>query len=260
VEQFALQLDRVCAGYKARQVLQDVSLALRPGRVLAVLGPNGAGKSTLVRVCLGLHAAVSGQVSVNGRGLGGLARRELARELAWVPQSSNDAGEFTALELVLMGRAPHLSLWGLPSSSDVAKAQAALEALGLGAIAARRVSSLSGGERRLVLLCRALVQEPKVLVLDEPTAFLDLRHQVEALRHVRRLAQEGMAALAVLHDVNLASAYADEVLLLKQGRVLAAGPTREVLTGERLQELYDVEMVTAELGSSERIYVPRALR
>ncbi len=252
-----LRLTGVDASHGARQVLHQVSLEVRPGRVLAVLGPNGAGKSTLVRVALGLHPATAGEVRVRGRPLAELSRAALAREVAWVPQSPGEAGDFTALELALMGRSPHLSFWGLPSAADVGRAHAALEALGLSELASRRLASLSGGERRLVLLARALVQEPKVLLLDEPTAFLDLRHQVEALRHVRALTRGGVAALAVLHDVNLAAAYADDVLLLKQGRVLAAGPVGEVLTAERLQALFDVEMLSAPLGADGRVFVPR---
>ncbi len=255
----ALEVRGIHAGYRGRAVLHDVSFSLRRGRVLAVLGPNGAGKSTLVRVCLGLHPA-EGDVLLQGRALQGIARPALARELAWVPQSAGEAGDFTALEVALMGRAPHLSLWGLPSASDVAKANAALAAVGLTEVAGRRVGALSGGERRLVLLARALVQEPSVLLLDEPTAFLDLRHQVEALGEVRARAKAGMAALAVLHDVNLAAAYADDVVLLKAGRVLAAGPVAEILTIERLQQLFDVPMASAPLSAQERVFVPRPVR
>ncbi|MGQ0503917.1 MAG: ABC transporter ATP-binding protein, partial [Myxococcaceae bacterium] len=179
------------------------------------------------------------------------------KQVAWVPQRPGDSGDFTVLELVLMGRAPHLAWWGLPSAKDVERALSILTELGLEALAPRRMGALSGGEQRLVLLARALVQDPVMLILDEPTAFLDLKHQFAALAVVRERARKGMAVLAVLHDVNLASAFADDVLLLRAGRVLATGEASQVLGEDRLGELYGVSMGSAQAAAGTRFFYPR---
>ena len=164
--------------------------------------------------------------------------------------------DFTALELVLMGRGPHLSRWALASRADVARAREALEELGIGALAGRALGALSGGERRLVMLARALTQAPELLLLDEPTAFLDVRHQVQTLALVRRRVEAGMAAVAVLHDVNLAAAFATKALLLGGGRVLGSGDAGEVLATERLQALYGVSIATATSAAGQRLFGP----
>ena len=251
-----LSVRNLSAGYGERRVLEGVELEVRPGELWAVLGPNGAGKSTLVRASLGLLPAREGSVSVFGVDVRAVPRRELARKVAWVPQSPEGLPDFTALELVLMGRSPHLSRWALASRADVARATAALEELGIGALAGRPLGALSGGERRLVMLARALTQAPELLLLDEPTAFLDIRHQIQTLALVRRRVEAGMGAVAVLHDVNLAAAFAGKVLLLSGGRVLASGETREVLSPERLQALYGVPIASATAPSGQRLFGP----
>jgi iron complex transport system ATP-binding protein len=250
-----LSLDQVDAGYGADTALSGASLEVRPGEAWAVLGPNGAGKSTLVRVVMGLVPPRAGRVEVTGLALPGAPPAELARRVAWVPQSMDDDAGFTALELALMGRAPHLGPWGLPGARDVERALACLGELGVAALAERPLSAVSGGERRRVWLARALVQAPQLLVLDEPTAFLDVRHQVELLRLVRRRVADGLGVLAVLHDVNLAAHFATHALLLKDGRTLARGPVAEVLTSPRLSELYGIPMHSARAG--ERVHVPQ---
>ena len=252
-----LQAEAVTARHGDRVVVRGVDLEVRPGELWVILGPNGAGKSTFLRTLLGLHPLHGGSVKILGRELGGWRRAELAREVAWVPQVFDPAFGFTGLELVTMGRAPHLGLWGLPSKSDVESAQAALAELGIAQLADRPAHALSGGEQRLLLLARAFVQSPRLLLLDEPTAFLDLRHQVEALRTLKARTAAGLAAVAVLHDVNLAAAYADRVLLLRDGAVLAAGPTLDILTGERLEALYDVPMTHLVGEGGQPVFAPR---
>ena len=249
-----LSLREVEAGYGGAPVLRGVSLEIRPGEAWVVLGPNGAGKSTLVRVVMGLVAA-RGSVSVCGHPLPGTPPQVLARRVAWVPQTVHEDSGFTALEVALMGRAPHLGAWGLPGAQEIDRAKAALEELGVGHLADRPLDQVSGGESRRVWLARALVQAPALLVLDEPTAFLDVRHQVETLRAVRRRLSADFGVLAVLHDVNLAAHFATHALLLRDGRTLAAGPVAEVLTSERLSELYGIGMHAA--AEAERVYVPR---
>ncbi len=250
-----LEIDALSAGYGATPVLSAISLRLEAGEAWVVLGPNGAGKSTLVRAVMGLIAPSSGTVKVCGLPLPGTPSRELSKVAAWVPQTMDDATGFTGLELALMGRAPHLSAWGLPAQRDEARAREVMKELGVEHLAARPLAEVSGGERRRVWLARALVQAPKLLVLDEPTAFLDIRHQVETLRAVRRRVADGLGVLAVLHDVNLAMHVATHALLLKDGKLVAKGPVSEVLTASALSALFEIEMHAAT--EPEQVFVPR---
>ena len=252
-----LEASGVAAGYRERPVLEGVSLRVAEGELWAVLGPNGAGKSTLLKACLGLLPLREGRVSLLGRGIEAWSARARAQVAAWVPQDFEPEAGFTGLELVLMGRSPHLGRFGLSSPLDEARAKAVLEELGVMHLSARSSEAMSGGERRLLLLARAFVQAPKLLALDEPTAFLDLRHQVEALARVRARVREGLGAIAVLHDVNLAAAFADGVVLVRGGKVVAQGPTAEVLTAERLEALYGVPIAVAEHGG-QRLFAPRS--
>ena len=239
-------LEGVSAWHGGVQVLHGLSAAFRPGRLSVVLGPNGAGKSTLLRVCLGLHPAGAGEVRLLGRPLQAWGRAALARQVAWVPQRPGAAEGYTARELVLMGRTPHLGLLGLTGPSDAARADALLAEVGLSGMGDRPVEALSGGEQRLVLFARALAQQASGVLLDEPTAFLDVRHQVALLERARGLSRSGGWGVAVLHDVNLAAAFADDVLLLRGGRVLAQGSVAEVLTPALLGDLYGVPVVRAQ--------------
>ncbi|MFT3711039.1 MAG: ABC transporter ATP-binding protein [Archangium sp.] len=249
-----LELNGVTASYahaRSVSVLQSLSLSIAPGEAWVVLGPNGAGKSTLVRVAMGLLPA-SGSVQVCGLDPCVAGPRAVAQQVAWVPQTVDDETGFTGLELVLMGRAPHLGAWAVPTVADEQKALAVMKELEIEHLASRPLAEVSGGERRRAWFARALVQEPKLLVLDEPTAFLDIKHQLESLAAVRRRVKNGLGVLAVLHDVNLARQLATHVLLLKGGKVAASGPVGEVLTADRLSALYDVTML--EAGS---VFVPR---
>lgn len=248
------------AGYGPAPVLQGVDWAVRSGELWAVLGPNGTGKSTLLRSVLGVGVWVRGSVQVLGRERSGLEPRALARQVAWVPQTFEPVEGFSGLELVLMGRSPHLGLWGLTSEREVALARAVLEELGVWHLAGRSAEALSGGERRMLLLARGLVQAPALLLLDEPTAFLDLAHQVEVLSRVRARVEAGLGAVAVLHDVNQAAAFATHALLLREGRVLAQGPVEQVLERERLEALYGLPLEAAVAPSGARLFAPRGER
>jgi iron complex transport system ATP-binding protein len=247
----------VHAAFGERAVLRGVALSVAAGELWVVLGPNGAGKSTLLRTLLGLHSASGGRIHLLGRALPLWPRSELARVLAWVPQIFEPVFGFSGLEVVAMGRSPHLGLWGIPTQADIAQARAAMEELGIAQLAGRPANAMSGGEQRLLLLARAFVQEPRLLFLDEPTAFLDLRHQVETLRALKLRTQRGLAAVAVLHDVNLAAAFADRVLLLEQGRVLASGEAGEVLTAPMLERLYGVPMTEVTGVGGQPLFAPR---
>jgi iron complex transport system ATP-binding protein len=253
-----LETQALVAGYGASPVLRGVDFSVRAGELWAVLGPNGTGKSTLLRGVLGLLPWARGEVRLLGRERSAWEARELARRVAWVPQLFEPAEGFSGLELVLMGRSPHLGLWGLTSERDVALARAALEELGVAYLADRSSEALSGGERRMLLLARGLVQQPSLLLLDEPTAFLDVAHQVGALARVRARVEAGLGAVAVLHDVNLAAAFATHALLLRDGQVLAHGPVDTVLERERLEALYGLPLEMAQAPSGARLFAPRA--
>jgi iron complex transport system ATP-binding protein len=253
----SLSARALAVGYRRRAVASGLSFEVSPGSLWAVLGPNGAGKSTLLRTALGLLSPVAGDVLLFGRPARAWERPALARRVAWVPQTFEADAGFTGLEFVLLGRAPHLGVWGLPSARDVQLARSALEELGVAHLAGRRTLELSGGERRLLLLARALAQGPELLLLDEPTAFLDLRHQVHVLEGVRARVDRGLAAVAVLHDANLAASVADNVLLLGEGTVLGVGAASEWLTAERLASLYGLPMVEATASGGARAFAPR---
>jgi iron complex transport system ATP-binding protein len=257
--QWLLECEALEAGYGERAVLCGLGLRVRERELWAVLGPNGAGKSTLLRSLLGVTAWTRGQVRLLGQERSAWEPRALARRVAWVPQGLEPVEGYTGLELVLMGRSPHLGLWGLASQADVALARAVLEELEIAHLAGRMADALSGGERRMLLLARGLVQAPALLLLDEPTAFLDLKHQVGALQRVRARVDAGLGAVAVLHDVNLAAAFATHVLLMQDGRALAAGPAAEVLEHGRLEALYGLPLESARAPSGARLFAPRGL-
>jgi iron complex transport system ATP-binding protein len=230
----------------AAPALEGVSFEARPGEFVGILGPNGAGKSTLIRIVAGLVHAGEGTVRLAGLDPARAPRRAVARACALVPQEPRIAWPFTVREVVMMGRAPHQGLLAVADRFDRGAVEGALDACDLRALADRRLDALSGGERRRVFFARALAQEPRVLLLDEPTAFLDLGHQVAAMRMAQLAARGGLCVLAVLHDLNLAAASCDRVVVLSRGRVVAEGRPAEVLTADRVREVWEVEVWRGE--------------
>jgi iron complex transport system ATP-binding protein len=255
-----LEAREIVAGYRHRPVLTRVSLEVRSGEIVAVVGPNGAGKSTLVRVLCGTLAPQAGTVLLNGQHLRDYSRREVARKIAVVPQESDVAFGFTVHEVVLMGRAPHQSGLLYPTSADRTSVQRALEICDLAPLVDRPVSELSGGERRRVVIARALAQEPEFLILDEPAAHLDVRHAMALYELARRQAAErGIACLSIMHDLNAVSRWADRVVLLKDGAVRAAGPLDAVLTADLLEEVFGVRLrVGTDPRDGARYFLPEA--
>jgi iron complex transport system ATP-binding protein len=238
-----LTLTNISAGYSGRPVLHDVSLEVHAGEVVALVGPNGAGKSTLVRAITGLTPLSAGAVRLDGHDLLRLGAAERARRIAVVPQAVHLPDAFSVAEIVLMGRTPHLPLWGRESKRDCEIAWGAMRLTAVETLSARRAGELSGGERQRAVIARALAQEPSVLLLDEPTAHLDLKHQVAVLELARALAAErGLAVLATLHDLNQAALYADRVALLAEGRLLDCGPAGRVLEAGRLGQAFGVKV------------------
>lgn len=239
----AIEVLDVSAGYHHADALEGVTLNVRAGELCAVLGPNGAGKSTLVRLVSGLLAPRRGSVRVLGHDLASLDRRATALQVAVVPQAAAMAPGFTVREVVMMGRAPHQGAWLRVNPGDEEAVERALEACALLDLAGRPAVELSGGEQKRVAIARALAQDAPVLLLDEAGAHLDVRHAIALHELVaREVAERQLACLAVLHDLNAAAQYADRVVLLKGGRLVADGSIEEVMTYRRLKEVFETEL------------------
>lgn len=254
-----LVLEDVAVALGPRAVLAGVDLTVAPGEVVGLLGRNGAGKTTLLRVATGALAPDRGRVLFEGVPVAGIDRRTRARCVALVPQDTQVPFPFTAAEVALMGRTPHLGFLGFESPHDLEVARAALDRMGVAALADRNVQELSGGERQLVVVARALAQEPRLLLLDEPTAFLDLRHRLLVLGVVRALAAAGGSALVVSHDLGVAARTCDRVALLEGGRILAIGTPREVLRPDTLRAAFGIEAEVLLGADGVPVVVPRAL-
>jgi iron complex transport system ATP-binding protein len=240
-----LTAERVSAAFGDRRALDHVSLTAAAGQVVGLVGPNGAGKTTLLRVLSGVLAPASGRVLLDGVDLALLGAAQRARLIAVVPQRAAIPDGFRVAEVVLMGRAPYLGRFGAESAHDYQVAEQAMLVTETLAYARRYGTELSGGEQQRVVLARALAQEPRVLLLDEATAHLDLKHQARVLVMARELAASGIVVVVALHDLNLAAQYADRLIMLDCGRVEADGSPVEVLTAARLQAVYGVDAVVA---------------
>jgi iron complex transport system ATP-binding protein len=225
-------------GYSDRVVGRGLDVALEQGEVLALLGPNGGGKTTLLKTLLGILRPLAGEAQIDGRSLAAYSIRERARRIAYVPQSHAPTFAFTVESIVLMGRTAHGNLFSRPSGRDRAIAAGALAQFGIAHLADRAYTMISGGERQLVLLARALAQEPQFIVLDEPTASLDFGNQGKVMREMRALASAGHGVLFTTHDPNHALRAADRAYLLREGRCMAEGRVADVLTRPQLEELY----------------------
>lgn len=239
-----LWADNVSFRYAERAplVVDEVTVRLDDGALTGILGPNGSGKTTLLRLLSGTRRPTSGRVLLGGRPLEQLSRRHAARQIAVVPQETELAFEYRAIEIVLMGRHPHLGVFAVEGPDDVRIAQEAMAATGTSHLAERMFHELSGGEKQRVVIAAALAQSAYLLLLDEPTASLDLGYQLEVSSILQGLNRERGVTMAIsTHDLNLAASICRELILMRDGRVLAAGPTGDVLTPENVKRLYDVE-------------------
>jgi len=223
-------------------VLDQVSVNVERGTVVGLLGPNGSGKTTLLRILSGMVTPQSGHVVLNGQPLLSFTRRGLARQIAVVPQETYSTFDFTVLDIVLMGRYPHLGAFELEGADDLEIARAALAATDTSALETRMFATLSGGEKQRVVIASALAQAANLLLLDEPTSSLDLGYQFEIASILRRLNRERAATMVVsTHDLNFAAALCGRVVLLKEGRVIADGATEEILTASNVRALYGMD-------------------
>ena len=233
--------------YGSAPVLRDVTFRAEPGEVIAVLGPNGVGKSTLFRCLLGFLRPTSGEVRVDDRPLREFSRRELAREVAYIPQSYTPTYDYTVRQCVLMGATAQLGALQSPTDAQQELTERTLESLGIAHLAERGSQRISGGERQLMLIARALVQDARVLIMDEPTANLDYGNSCRVMERVQQLGRQGYTIIFSTHDPNQAFSYATKVLALKDGGVMASGAPRDVLTEAVLSQLYGIPVARCEV-------------
>ncbi|HUL38856.1 MAG TPA: ABC transporter ATP-binding protein [Methanomassiliicoccales archaeon] len=236
-----LRVQGIEFAYNSVPVLKDVAFEAMEGEIIGVLGPNGSGKTTLLRCMNRALSPSKGTVLVEEKEIGALSRKEIANEMAVVPQNCIITFPFTALEIVLMGRNPSMDRFQRESKEDIEIVKQAMEATGVSNLAVRTMNQLSGGERQRVIIARALAQRPKIMLLDEPTLHLDVNHQMEIMELVRELARrEKLTVIMVSHDLNLAARYCDKLILLSEGRVLAAGEVPDVLTQYNVEQVFKI--------------------
>ena len=251
----SIEIRNLSFAYGARRVLDGVSLTVESGEMVGVLGPNGSGKTTLLKLLSGVLAG-RGAVKLAGRAIEGYSRTELSRLVAVVPQESEVHFPFTAAEIVLMARASHHGRLALEGAADLDAARRSMAATETAALADRYLHELSGGEKQRVLIARALAQEAAILLLDEPAAFLDLKHQKGVFDLMRRLnGERGLTIVAALHDLNLAALYFPRLLLLGDGKIFRDGPPEEVLTEANIRAVYGVEVRVERPGPERRPHV-----
>lgn len=243
-------------GYPGKPVGRDVTLSVGPGEVLCLLGPNGSGKTTLFKTLLGLLPAQGGEVRIGTDLLSSLPRQHVARRMSYVPQAHAAHFPFRVLDMVLMGRTAHLGLFASPSTEDRRRAGDALASLGIEDLADREYTRISGGQRQLALVARALAQDAPIIVMDEPTASLDFGNQAVVLGQIIRLAERGFAIVLSTHQPDHAFAAASRVALIKDGRVISQGPTAEVMTASLLEAIYGIGVSIQRLSTGQTVCAP----
>lgn len=251
-------VENISFGYSAGgDLLTDLSFSVSKGDVVCLLGPNGAGKTTLLRCLLGIAKVRTGKITVNSRRIGEIPAKELARAIAYVPQASTTIFPYKVLDIVVMGRTPHVGFTAVPTDADYAMAQDALEELGIAHLADCLFSHISGGERQLTLLARALTQHAELLIMDEPTSSLDYGNQVRILRVIDKLAKQGYSIIMTSHFPNHAFLLCNKVLIMKDGKITAMGTPEEVVTDRVLSDLYmtRVKIVEIDGEASNRLKV-----
>jgi iron complex transport system ATP-binding protein len=245
---------RYAAEEDGEDLLQGLTASVTAGSVTALLGPNGVGKTTLLNVILGWLRPHHGTISLFGRELRSLSRRETGRTLSLLPQEEHVPFEYSALEYVLLGRTPYLPPLSAPTDDDRRIAGEALERVGMAGIAGEAITEISGGERQLVMLARSLAQQPRILLMDEPTSHLDLANKRRLADMVRSLAAEGTTVLFTTHDPEFAAVCADDLLLVAAGKLLAHGPVREVMTATLLTRVFGVDVTVAEVAGRPVVF------
>ena len=242
--------------YDSSPVLHGLSAEINSGEFIALVGPNGAGKSTLLKILAGLFRGYSGSANFSGKSLAQFNSRDLAKRIAFVPQETHIVFPFTVTEIVMMGRLPHRTSGLFDSPRDVERIRAAMELTDTSRLAAKTFTELSGGERQRVVLASALAQDPEVLLLDEPTVYLDLKHQIQFYDIVGRLnSDEKMTIVSVTHDINLAARYARRMIAMREGRFLADGTPEEVMTPQHLYEIFEITAAVVKRPDGRGTYI-----
>ncbi len=240
-----LEINGLSFGYVSAPVLKDITFKVNLGEVVSIVGPNGSGKSTLLKCINRILKPKQNTVLINGRCTSKINLREMSKLLSYVPQSSNSTFPFTVFDIVLMGRRPYVN-WKL-TEQDHQIAAEMLDFLGIGSMAMRNFNELSGGEQQKVVIARALAQQPKILLFDEPTSYLDIKHQLDILRILKSLSQTSARAVVVsIHDLNLASRFSDRMIMLKKGVIYAVGSPETVLTETNIESVYDVKVAVTK--------------
>ena len=248
-----IKLSGVGFRYNTDWVLRNISLDISRGEFIGILGPNGSGKTTLLKILDGILKAQEGEVQINGVPENVIKRSHLAKTIAVVAQDVEMIFSFTVLEIVLMGRSPHLSKWQFEGETDFRIAREAMQLTDTLSLANRRMSSLSGGERQRVMIARALAQEPQILLLDESTAFLDIRHQVDFFDLIKSLNERSdLTVVAVTHDINLASLYCDRLILMKSGQIHGLGTPDEVIEEKNIKDVYETSVAVDQSPETGR--------
>lgn len=239
-------LTDVSFAYGTDPVLREINLGLVPGNFYGIVGPNGCGKTTFLDLLIGAKKPLTGTIVFKGKEIHTYAKRELARQLALVPQEFDTGFGFTVEEIVLMGRHPHIDRFSAPSHEDWLAVDQAMECIGIGKLKDRYTNNLSGGQKQRAVVARALAQNAPVLLFDEATASLDVKYTLQIFNIARQLVQaEGRTVIAVIHNLNLAAAYCDQLLLMKDGRIIHHGPTEQTLTAQTIAEVFDVQAQVA---------------
>lgn len=237
-----IEVQNIHFSYERKEVLIDNSFSLGRGEFLGIIGPNGAGKSTILRLICGILEPKQGSINILGESMERITRRQLAKNIAFVPQETHFALNFTVEDIVMMGRYPYLRAFQKENKNDYAARDHALEYTDVQSFRNRTINSLSSGERQRVVLARALAQEPTILILDEPTSHLDLHHQYAIMELLKKLNKEGMSIIIVNHDLNLASLYCERLVLMNQGKVFGQGPPKDLLSEKILQQVYQTRV------------------
>ncbi len=257
-----IKVNELSFAYDRDKILEDISFEIGSGQLVAILGANGAGKSTLFKCMLGLLRKFEGEIRLGGRNIREMSRKEMAKLAAYIPQSETPVFNYTVRDSVLMGTTGMLSPLQAPGAEQMAIAERAMDYLDIGYMADRGINEISGGERQLTLLARAMAQKAKVLIMDEPTANLDYGNQQHVLRHIQKMAGQGYTILLSTHNPEHALQYATHVLAIKDHRVLAAGDAKSILTEELIKDIYGLEVKVIEVpigGKTVRSCIPAAL-
>lgn len=256
----SIKVENLCFSYGERQVLKDISFSAEYGSFLSVLGPNGVGKSTLFRCMLGLLAPSSGTVNIDGDNISTMSAAQLSKHIAYIPQSHNPVFNFSVLDMVLMGTTAQLGQFSSPGKAQQDLAESAMERLGILHLKDRSYGNISGGERQLTLIARAIAQSAKILVMDEPSASLDFGNRIRVMQTVRNLTKDGYAVIQSTHDPDQAYMYSDMVLAMYDGRILAWGTPQDTINNNVISSLYGVDVEVSSMRNDEvRVCVPKKI-